>query len=150
MSTSGDFKKAIMKPGRPPVGPNMGYEYTGGSANLKFANNNTQYLGINQNLGTLEGPTYGYGSPDKPSLLDKAKDGSKKALSALSTQLYDDPNQGYVPYMGGADSYLNSQIAGYGGSNVDTSSGGQFLSEDQKRFAENQKSLLNFRGTAIA
>jgi len=149
MSTSGDFKKAIMKPGRPPVGPNMGYEYTGGSANLKFANNNTQYLGINQNLGTLEGPTYGYGSPDKPSLLDKAKKSAKTALSAFAAQS-DDPNQGYVPYMGGGDTYLNSQIAGYSGSNVDTSSGGQFLSEDQKRFAENQKSLLNFRGTAIA
>ena len=149
MSTSGDFKKAIMKPGRPPVGPNMGYEYTGGSANLKFANNNTQYLGINQNLGTLEGPTYGYGSPDKPSLLDKAKKSAKTALSAFAAQS-DDPNQGYVPYMGGGDTYLNSQIAGYSGSNVDTSSGGQFLSEDQKRFAENQKSLLNFKGTAIA
>ena len=148
MSTSGDFEKAIMKPGRQPVGPNMGYEYTGSSANLNFANNNTQYLGINKNLGTIEGPTYGYGSPDKPSLLDKAKKSAKTALSVLAGQ-GDDPQQNYLPY-GGGDTYLNSQIAGYGGSNVDTSSGGQFLSEDQQRFAENQKSLLNFRGTAIA
>lgn len=148
MSTSGDFKKAIMKPGRPPIGPNMGYEYTGGSANLKFANNNTQYLGINKNLGTLEGPTYGYGSPDKPSLLDKAKKGAKTALSALAGQ-GDDPQQNYLPY-GGGDTYLNSMVAGYGGSNVDTSAGGTFLSEDQQRFASNQQSLLNFRGTATA
>tara|TARA_R110000765_G_scaffold314086_1_gene406982 strand:- start:42 stop:1331 length:1290 start_codon:yes stop_codon:yes gene_type:complete len=148
MSTSGDFKKAIMKPGRPPVGPNMGYEYTGGSANLNFANKNTQYLGINKNLGTIEGPTYGYGSPDKPSLLDKAKKGAKTALSALAGQ-GDDPQQNYLPY-GGADTYLNSMVAGYGGSNVDTSAGGTFLSEDQQRFASNQQSLLNFRGTASA
>ena len=148
MSTSGDFEKAIMKPGRQPVGPNMGYEYTGGSANLNFANNNTQYLGINKNLGTIEGPTYGYGSPDKPSLLDKAKKGAKTALSALAGQ-GDDPQQNYLPY-GGGDTYLNSMVAGYGGSNVDTSAGGTFLSEDQQRFASNQQSLLNFRGTATA
>ena len=148
MSTSGDFEKAIMKPGRPPVGPNMGYEYTGGSANLNFANNNTQYLGINKNLGTIEGPTYGYGSPDKPSLLDKAKKSAKTALSVLAGQ-GDDPQQNYLPY-GGGDTYLNSMIAGYGGSNVDTSAGGTFLSEDQQRFASNQQSLLNFRGTATA
>ena len=148
MSTSGDFEKAIMKPGRPPVGPNMGYEYTGGSANLNFANNNTQYLGINKNLGTIEGPTYGYGSPDKPSLLDKAKKSAKTALSALAGQ-GDDPQQNYLPY-GGGDTYLNSMVAGYGGSNVDTSAGGTFLSEDQQRFASNQQSLLNFRGTATA
>jgi len=148
MSTSGDFEKAIMKPGRQPVGPNMGYEYTGGSANLNFANNDTQYLGINKNLGTIEGPTYGYGSPDKPSLLDKAKKGAKTALSALAGQ-GDDPQQNYLPY-GGGDTYLNSMVAGYGGSNVDTSAGGTFLSEDQQRFASNQQSLLNFRGTATA
>jgi len=148
MSTSGDFKKAIIKPGRQPVGPNMGYEYTGSSANLNFANNNTQYLGINKNLGTIEGPTYGYGSPDKPSLLDKAKKGAKTALSALAGQ-GDDPQQNYLPY-GGGDTYLNSMVAGYGGSNVDTSAGGTFLSEDQQRFANNQQSLLNFRGTATA
>ena len=148
MSTSGDFEKAIMKPGRPPVGPNMGYEYTGGSANLNFANNNTQYLGINKNLGTIEGPTYGYGSPDKPSLLDKAKKSAKTALSVLAGQ-GDDPQQNYLPY-GGGDTYLNSMVAGYGGSNVDTSAGGTFLSEDQQRFASNQQSLLNFRGTATA
>lgn len=148
MSTSGDFEKAIMKPGRQPVGPNMGYEYTGSSANLNFANKNTQYLGINKNLGTIEGPTYGYGSPDKPSLLDKAKKGAKTALSALAGQ-GDDPQQNYLPY-GGGDTYLNSMVAGYGGSNVDTSAGGTFLSEDQQRFASNQQSLLNFRGTATA
>lgn len=148
MSISDDFKKAIMRPGRQPVGPNMGYEYTGGSANLKFANKNTQYLGIDKNLGTLEGSTYGYGSDAKSSLLDKAKKGAKTALSAFAGQ-GDDPGQQYIPY-GGGDTYLNSMIAGYGGSNVDTSSGGQFLSEDQKRFADNQKSLLNFRGTATA
>lgn len=148
MSTSGDFEKAIMKPGRQPVGPNMGYEYTGGSANLNFANNDTQYLGINKNLGTIEGPTYGYGSPDKPSLLDKAKKSAKTALSALAGQ-GDDPQQNYLPY-GGGDTYLNSMVAGYGGSNVDTSAGGTFLSEDQQRFASNQQSLLNFRGTATA
>ena len=148
MSISGDFEKAIMKPGRQPVGPNMGYEYTGSSANLNFANKNTQYLGINKNLGTIEGPTYGYGSPDKPSLLDKAKKSAKTALSALAGQ-GDDPQQNYLPY-GGGDTYLNSMVAGYGGSNVDTSAGGTFLSEDQQRFANNQQSLLNFRGTATA
>ena len=149
MSTSGDFKRAVMKPGRQPMGTNMGYEYTGSSANLQFANNNTQYLGINKNLGSLEGPTYGYGSPDKPSLLDKSKDKVKSALTAFAGDSTEEET-GYVPYMGGGDTYLNSMIAGYSGSNVDTSAGGQFLSEDQRRFAENQKSLLNFRGTAIA
>ena len=148
MSISGDFEKAIMKPGRQPVGPNMGYEYTGSSANLNFANKNTQYLGINKNLGTIEGPTYGYGSPDKPSLLDKAKKSAKTTLSALAGQ-GDDPQQNYLPY-GGGDTYLNSMVAGYGGSNVDTSAGGTFLSEDQQRFASNQQSLLNFKGTATA
>ena len=68
MSTSGDFEKAIMKPGRQPVGPNMGYEYTGGSANLNFANNNTQggvrrcfyvaNLGSYTNVG--DAPVYDY------------------------------------------------------------------------------------------
>ena len=127
--------------------PNSNFTYNGANAKLNYADSGTQYLGVKENLGNIQGETYGYGSAEKPSLLNRAKD---KGIAALSALAGDTPEEnGYVPY-GGSDTYLNSMIAGYGGSNVDTSSGGQFLSEDQRRFAENQKSLLNFRGTANA
>ena len=100
------------------------------------------YVGVRDGAFKVKGDTYHYGeSGSGTSLLDKGK---TAAGSYLSTLAGDDGGPGYIPYAGGADTSLNPFGTRYDGTNVSHAGGGQFLSEEQKKYFSEQN--LNTQG----
>jgi hypothetical protein len=138
-SQSGDFNMVQLKPNARPT-----YDYTGNSANLAFKDSGMSYIGVNNNLGKIDGETYGYGSPEKPSLLNRAKDYAGAALNALTSN---DEDLGFLPTYGAMDASLDPFNTMYDGSNVTTAGGGSLLnSEDLREFYRTASSRLNYQG----
>ena len=123
--------------------PNAGvYDYTGGASEAAFKDKGLNYVGVRDGAFKVKGDTYHYGeSGSGTSLLDKGK---TAAGSYLSTLAGDDGGPGYIPYAGGADTSLNPFGTRYDGTNVSHAGGGQFLSEEQKKYFSEQN--LNIQG----
>ena len=121
-NSSGDFK--FQQSGGP---PNAGeYQYTGDASKISFGETN-QYVGMRGNQYEIKGETYGYGdAPKSDSLLNK---GSK----ALSAMLNNDDNQ-ELEIPGGVNPSLDPYSTLYGGTNVASAGGGQFLTQAQQQF----------------
>tara|TARA_Y100001937_G_scaffold88671_1_gene119873 strand:+ start:294 stop:1547 length:1254 start_codon:yes stop_codon:yes gene_type:complete len=121
-NSSGDFK--FQQSGGP---PNAGeYQYTGNASKISFGETN-QYVGMRGNQYEIKGETYGYGdAPKSDSLLNK---GSK----ALSAMLNNDDNQ-ELEIPGGVNPSLDPYSTLYGGTNVASAGGGQFLTQAQQQF----------------
>ena len=123
--------------------PNVGtYNYTGGASEAAFKDKGLNYVGIRDNAFKVKGDTYHYGESGQGiSLLDKGKSAAGAYLSNLAG---DDGGPAYIPYAGGADTSLNPFGTRYDGTNVSHAGGGQFLTEEQKKYFAGQD--LNIQG----
>ena len=122
--------------------PNSPFEYTGGASEAAFKDKGLNYVGVKDGAFKVKGDTYHYGeSGSGTSLLDKGKNAAGTYLSSL---VGDDGGPGYVPYAGGADTALNPFGTRYDGTNIAHAGGGQFLTEEQKKYFAGQD--LNIQG----
>ena len=144
VSTGGNYQLDFAKSGdftNIKSGQASGWEYTGNAGSTSFSDNGMNYIGVNEKGLDVVGNTYNYGQSSNPSLLNRTKEYGKKALSALSVMNDDQP----LP-MGGAgvSTALDPFGSRYGGTDVASAGGGQFLTEEQKKFFANQN--LNIQG----
>ena len=122
--------------------PNSAFEYTGGASEAAFKDKGLNYVGVKDGAFKVKGDTYHYGeSGSGTSLLNKGKNAAGAYLSSLAG---DDGGPGYVAYGSGADTSLNPFGTRYDGTNVAHAGGGQFLTEEQKRYFQGQD--LNIQG----
>ena len=136
---SGDFNMVQLKQNAKAT-----YDYTGNKANLAFKDKGMNYIGVNQNLGKIDAETYGYGSAEKPSLLNRAKKYTGAAIDALAGG---DEDTGFLPTYAGGNTSLDPFNTMYDGSNVTTAGGGSLLgSEDLREFYRTASSRLNYQG----
>lgn len=134
---SSDFKVTQLKPNSTPT-----IDYTGGASELAFKDKGLNYVGIRDGAFKVKGDTYHYGESGKDiSLLDRGKSAAGTYLSSLAGG---DDGPPYIPYAGGADSSLNPFATRYDGTNVSHAGGGQFLTEEQKKYFQSQD--LNIMG----
>ena len=121
--------------------PNSAFEYTGGASEAAFKDKGLNYVGVKDGAFKVKGDTYHYGeSGSGTSLLNKGKNAAGAYLSTLGGE--DGP--GYVAYGAGADTSLNPFGTRYDGTNVAHAGGGQFLTEEQKKYFAGQD--LNIQG----
>ena len=122
--------------------PNSAFEYTGGASEAAFKDKGLNYVGVKDGAFKVKGDTYHYGeSGSGTSLLNKGKNAAGAYLSSLAG---DDGGPGYVAYGSGADTSLNPFGTRYDGTNIAHAGGGQFLTEEQKRYFQGQD--LNIQG----
>jgi len=122
--------------------PNEGFTYTGGASQAAFKDKGLNYVGMRDGAFKVKGDTYHYGESGKDiSLLDRGKSAAGTYLSSLAGG---DDGPPYIPYAGGADTSLNPFGTRYDGTNVSHAGGGQFLSEEQKKYFQSQD--LNIMG----
>ena len=122
--------------------PNSAFEYTGGASEAAFKDKGLNYVGVKDGAFKVKGDTYHYGeSGSGTSLLNKGKNAAGAYLSSLAG---DDGGPGYVAYGAGADTSLNPFGTRYDGTNVAHAGGGQFLTEEQKKYFAGQD--LNIQG----
>lgn len=122
--------------------PNSAFEYTGGASEAAFKDKGLNYVGVKDGAFKVKGDTYHYGeSGSGTSLLNKGKNAAGAYLSTLAG---DDGGPGYVAYGSGADTSLNPFGTRYDGTNVAHAGGGQFLTEEQKKYFAGQD--LNIQG----